>query len=260
MKMKKNVKFVIQITFLFLIMVSIFSCVPIEKLSYLNDIDQLQEPIVNPKEHKLIMPFDKLYIKIYSIDEKTNLLLSSNETMSSTSSTSLIGYYVDESGDIYYPLVGKIKVGGLSTIQASAKITETLNESVSVSSVIVRFIDNNVTLVGEVNRQGSYTFTQDKLNIYEALALGGGISNYGNRKNIVLIRQEGDKIMHHKLDLSDSRIAAKDYYYIQANDVIVVEPMRNLSTSYNNNTYSLILSSISAISTILSIFLVIKVL
>jgi polysaccharide export outer membrane protein len=201
--------------------------------------------------HKLIMPFDKLYIKVYSIDEKTNLLLSSNESMGSSSSTSMIGYYVDESGDIYYPLVGKIKVGGLSTIQASAKITETLNESVSVSSVIVRYIENNVTLVGEVNRQGSYPFNQDKLNIYEALALGGGISQYGNRKNIILIRQEGDKIMHHKLDLSDSKIAGKNYYYIQANDVIIVEPMRNLSTSFGNNTYSLVLSSISSIITVI---------
>jgi polysaccharide biosynthesis/export protein len=258
--MKKKVKFDSQIIFLFLIMVFIMSCVPIEKLSYLNDINELQEPVVNPKEQKLIMPFDKLYIKVYSIDEKTNLLLNSNENMSSTASTSMIGYSVDETGDIYYPLVGKIKLGGLSTTQASLKITETLNESVSVSSVIVRFIDNNITLIGQVQNPGVYPFTQDKLNIYEALALGGGISNYGNRKNVVLIRQEGDKIMHHKLDLSDSRIAGKDYYYIQANDVIVVEPMRNLSTSYGNNTYSLILSSISALSTILSIILVVKVL
>jgi polysaccharide biosynthesis/export protein len=249
--MKIKALFDFQIIFLILMVVFVSSCVPLAKLSYINDIDELQEPVVNPKVHKLIMPFDKLYIKVYSIDEKTNLLLSSNESMGSSSSTSMIGYYVDESGDIYYPLVGKIKVGGLSTIQASAKITETLNESVSVSSVIVRYIENNVTLVGEVNRQGSYPFNQDKLNIYEALALGGGISQYGNRKNIILIRQEGDKIMHHKLDLSDSKIAGKNYYYIQANDVIIVEPMRNLSTSFGNNTYSLVLSSISSIITVI---------
>jgi len=249
--MKIKTLFDFQIIFLILMVVFVSSCVPLAKLSYINDIDELQEPVVNPKVHKLIMPFDKLYIKVYSIDEKTNLLLSSNESMGSSSSTSMIGYYVDESGDIYYPLVGKIKVGGLSTIQASAKITETLNESVSVSSVIVRYIENNVTLVGEVNRQGSYPFNQDKLNIYEALALGGGISQYGNRKNIILIRQEGDKIMHHKLDLSDSKIAGKNYYYIQANDVIIVEPMRNLSTSFGNNTYSLVLSSISSIITVI---------
>jgi polysaccharide export outer membrane protein len=249
--MTKKVKFDTQIIFLILIMVFIFSCVPIERLKYLNDINELQEPIVNPKEHKLIMPFDKLYIKVYSIDEKTNLLLNSNENMSSGSATSLIGYIVDETGNIFYPLVGSIKVGGLSTAQASAKITETLNESVTVSSVIVRFLDNNVTLVGEVQRQGTFTFSQDKINIYEALALAGGISNYGNRKNIVPIRQEGDKIMHHKLDLSDSRIAGKDYYYIQANDVIIVEPMKNLSSSYGNNTYSFILNSISALITVI---------
>jgi polysaccharide biosynthesis/export protein len=249
--MKKKVKFEMQIIFLILIMVFISSCVPLEKLSYINDIDELQEPIVNPKEHKLIMPFDKLYIKVYSIDEKTNLLLSSNESMSSASSTSMIGYFVDESGDIYYPLVGKIKVGGLSTIQASSKVSEALNEYVTNASVIVRFIENNVTVLGEVNRQGIFSFTQDKLNIYEALGLGGGITRYGNRKNVILIRQEGDKIMYHKLDLSNSRIAGKDYYYIQANDVIIVEPIRKLSRSYGNNPYSIILGSISSIISII---------
>ena len=258
--MKKKVKVIIQVVFYFLMIVFMFSCVPIAKLSYLNDVNELKEPIVNPREHKLIMPFDNLYIRVYSIDDKTNALLNSSSNMNAMASTSTLGYLVDESGDIFYPLVGKIKVSGLSTIQASSKISETLNESVPVSSVIVRFLDNNVTLVGEVNHQGYFPFTQDKLNIYEALALGGGISLYGNRKNVVLIRQEGDKIMHHKLDLSDSRIASKDYYYIQANDVIIVEPMKTLSSTVGSNTYSLFLSSISTVLSILSILFFTKVL
>ncbi len=232
-------------------MVFVISCVPVEKLSYLNDINELQEPIVNPKEHKLIMPFDKLYIKVYSIDEKTNLLFNSNESTGGSSSPGMIGYIVDESGNINYPFVGKINVVGLSTIQASSKVSEALNEYVSNASVIVRFIDNTVTIVGEVKNQGIFTFSQDKLNIYEALALGGGLSMYGDRGKVVLIRQEGDKIMHHKLDLSNSRIAGKDYYYIQANDVIVVEPLKAISSSYGNNTYSMILASISTILSIL---------
>ncbi len=256
--MQKRVNWIINILCLIILIVSAISCVPISKLSYFNDINEMQEPIVNPKVQKLIMPFDRLYIKVYSIDEKTNLLFNSNDNAgSSTSSTSTLGFLVDESGNINYPFVGKINVGGLSISQANQKVSEALSEYVSNASVVVRFIDNNVTVMGQVQNQGTYPFTKDKLTIYEALALGGGISQFGNRKNVILVRQEGDKIMHYKLDLSDSRIAAKDYYYIVSNDIIIVEPLKNLSTNYSNNTYSLILSSVS---TILSILIVISIL
>lgn len=256
--MQKKVTWIINLLCLVILIVSAVSCVPISKLSYFNDINEMQEPIVNPKVQKLIMPFDRLYIKVYSIDEKTNLLFNSQDNAGgSSSSTSTMGFMVDESGNINYPFVGKINVGGLSISQANQKVSEALSEYVSNASVVVRFIDNNVTVMGQVQNQGTFPFTKDKLTIYEALALGGGISQFGNRKNVILVRQEGDKIMHYKLDLSDSRIAAKDYYYIVSNDIIIVEPLKNLSTNYSNNTYSLILSSVS---TLLSILIVISIL
>jgi len=122
---------------------------------------------------------------------------------------------------------------------------------VSNTSIIVKYVDNQVTVMGEVQRQGMFSFPQDKLNIYEALGLGGGISRYGDRKNIILIRQEGGKIMHHRLNLSDSKISSKDYYYVLPNDVIVVEPLKAISNSYSNITYTTILSSISTAIAIL---------
>ncbi len=134
---------------------------------------------------------------------------------------------------------------------AATNIQNALNEYVSNTSVTVKFIDNKVSVLGEVERQGVYGFSQDKLNIYEALSLGGGLTRYGNRKNIVLIRQEDDKIMHYKLNLSDSKIASKEYYYVLPNDVIVVEPMKSVSTSYINNTYITILTSITTLSAVL---------
>ena len=118
------------------------------------------------------------------------------------------------------------------------------------TTITVKFIDNQISVLGEVQRQGVYSFSQDKLNIYEALALGGGITRYGNRKNIILIRQEGDRIMHHKLNLSDSKIASKDYYYVLPNDVIVVEPLKSISTSYSNIT---LYNNITSITTLIAV-------
>ena len=248
--MFKNLRFKFRAFILFFIVVFAVSCVPVKKLSYINDVKELQAPYINPKEHKLISPFDKIYVKVYSIDEKTNLLFGSNENMSSTSTAGMIGYLVDEAGDISFPFAGKIHVTGLSTSEAAAKINESLNEYVPTASVVVRFIENSVSILGEVIRQGTYTFTQDKITIYDALSLGGGMTQYGKRKGVVLIRQEGDKIMHHTLDLSDSRIAEKEYYYIQANDIIIVEPLRWASVQSFSNFYSIILSSVSVLLTI----------
>jgi len=227
------------------------SCVPIQQVSYFNDINDIQEPVVNPRTQKLIMPFDKLYINVLSIDPQTSQIFNSTEEMRYNTDNSIIGYLVDEKGNINFPFVGKINVSNLTTAQASAKIQEALNDYVSNTSIIVKFVDNLVTVIGEVQRQGVYSFSHDKLTIYEALGLGGGITRYGNRKNIILIRNEGDKIIHYRLNLSDSKISGKDTYYIIPNDVVVVEPLKAVSSSYANITYTTILSSITTLIAVL---------
>jgi polysaccharide export outer membrane protein len=237
-----------------LILIFTASCVPLKQLSYFNDLDELVEPGINPRTQKLIMPFDKLYIKVISIDAPTNQIFNDNEEMRSGSSNGVLGYLVDEAGNVNFPFVGNINVVKLTTAQASEKIQKALGDYVSNISVTVKYIDNQVTVMGEVQHQGVYPFIQDKLNIYEALGLGGGLSQYGDRRKIILIRNEGTKIMHYRLDLSNSKIAAKDYYYILPNDVIVVEPLKALSSSYQNITFSAILTSITTLIAVLYLF------
>jgi polysaccharide export outer membrane protein len=234
-----------------LILALAVACVPVTKLSYFNDINEIQEPVVNPRAQKIIMPFDKLYINVLSIDPQTSQIFNNTEEMRYNSNNSIIGYLVDEKGFINFPFVGKIAVANMTTAQASAKIQEALNDYVSNTSIIVKFVDNQVTVVGEVQRQGVYPFSHDKLNIYEAIGLGGGITRYGNRKNVILIRNEGDKIMHYRLNLSDSKISGKETYYILPNDVIVVEPLKAISSSYANITYTTILSTVTTLIAVL---------
>jgi polysaccharide biosynthesis/export protein len=253
--MKKETLIYSKLSIVILLMIFISSCVPVEKLSYFNDIDQLEKPVINPKTHKTIVPFDKLYVRVLSIDPQTRQIFDLPEEVRYTTSTnSILGYLVDETGNIDFPFVGKINVGSLSLTEASSKIQIALNEYIPNTTVTVKFIDNQVSVLGEVEHQGIYVFTQDKINIYEAIALGGGVTRYGNRKSVILIRQEGDKIMHHKLNLSDSKIASKDYYYVLPNDVIVVEPLKSISSSYYNVTYTTILTSITTLVAVLLLF------
>lgn len=228
------------------------SCVPVKQVSYFNDLNELEEPVANPRVQKTILPFDRLYIKVLSTDAQTSQIFSFREEVYvSNQSNSLLSYQVDESGFINFPFIGNINVMNLTVADAASRIQRALNEYVTNTYVSVKLIDNQVSVLGEVTNQGVYSFSQDKLNIYEALALGGGITRYGNRKNIILIRQEGDKIMHHKLNLSDSKIAGKDYFYVLPNDVVIVEPLKSVSTSYVNNTYVTVLSTITTLSAVL---------
>ncbi|HEX2967712.1 MAG TPA: polysaccharide biosynthesis/export family protein [Bacteroidales bacterium] len=229
------------------------SCVPVRQLRYFNDIDRIEGAIVNPKTQKTIAPFDKLFIKVYSIDQQTSQIFNTMEEMrlGSYGGGSIIGYLVDESGNINFPFVGNISVINLTTSQAAGKVQKALSEYVSNISVSVKYIDNQVTVMGEVQRQGVYNFTQDKISIYEAIGLGGGITRYGDRKNVVLMRHIGEKIAHYRLNLSDSKIMSKDYYYVLPNDVIIIEPLKAVSTSYSNITYTTILSSITTLIAVL---------
>jgi polysaccharide biosynthesis/export protein len=229
------------------------SCVPAKQLRYFNDINELVEPEVNPRTQKLIMPFDKLYIKVISIDPQTSLIFNSSDEIrnSGMGSSSLVGYLVDESGKINFPFVGNISVASLTTAQASEKIQKAMNDYVSNTSIIVKYVDNQVTVMGEVDKQGVFPFSEDKLTIYEAIGLGGGLTRYGDRKNIILVRNQGDKIMHYRLNLSDSKIAGKDQYYILPNDIIIVEPLKAVSSSYSNITFTTVLSSITTLIAVL---------
>ncbi len=249
--MRKKIKYCLYKAVVILSLISTASCVPTKELNYFNDLSELEEPGVNPRTQKLIMPFDKLYIKVISIDPTTSQIFNATEEMRNGGSNGILGYLVDESGNVNFSFIGNIQVTTLTLAQASEKIEKALNDYVGKTSVTVKYIDNQITVLGEVQRQGVYPFTQDKLNIYEALGLGGGLSQYGDRKKIILIRNEGGRIMHYKLNMSDSKIANKDYYYILPNDVIVVEPLKAISSSYQNITYTTILSSITTLIAVL---------
>ena len=241
-----------------MILVFAVSCVPVEKVSYFTNINEIDEPSINSRTQKLIRPFDRLYIEVLSVDPLTSQIFNTNMEVGRYGSTGVMGYTVDEDGNISFPFVGNINVGSLTTAQAAVKIQTALNDYVSNTSIVVKYIDNQVTVLGEVQRAGVFPFIQDKLTIYEALGLGGGISRYGDRKKIILIRQEGNKVMHYRLNLSDSKISTKEYYFILPNDVIVVEPLKTISSSYSNITYTNVLSTITTLVAVLLLFNTVK--
>jgi polysaccharide biosynthesis/export protein len=237
--------------FLILVLASAFSCVPFRRVQYFNDSGELDKSFTNPREQKRISPFDNLFIKVLSTDEKTSLIFNASEQISFNLPVNTISFLVDEKGNVNFPFVGNLNVGGLTVAEASGKLQKALSEYMPNIAVIVKFIDNKITVMGEVQRQGVFNFTDDKINIYEAVALAGGLTRYGNHKNIILIRQENNTVKHYKIDLSNSKIAGTELYFILPNDVIVVEPIRQVSWSYQNMTYTTVLTTITTLVAVL---------
>jgi polysaccharide export outer membrane protein len=225
------------------------SCVPFSKIKYFNDINQLNEPIANPMSSIKISPFDKLRVLVLSTDQETSAILNYSTGQSVTTGPS-ISYVVDASGYITFPFAGKIQVGGLTLVEAGETISNAINTIITNPEVYVYLIDPKITLIGEVYSQGSYIMSKEFLNVYEAMALGGGLSQYANRKNVILLRNENNKLTHYILDLSNSKITSSPLFYILPNDVIIVEPLRNKSWNMQSSTWMTILSSISSLLSI----------
>ncbi len=221
-------------------------CVPYSKLNYFNDINELTEPVANPIKSKTISSFDKISIIVLSTDTQTAALLNYTEP-GNANNISTRGYIVDETGSINFPFVGKIKIGGLTLLEAGAEISKSISNIITKPEVILNFLDKKISVLGEVATQGTFVINSDFITIYESLALGGGLSQFADRKKVMLLRMENNKLMHYRLDLTNSKIASSPLYYILPNDIIIVEPLRNKSFSFQNSMISTLLATATGI-------------
>jgi polysaccharide biosynthesis/export protein len=152
---------------------------------------------------------------------------STNTTSSAAASanTLTIGYLVNQNGDILFPVLGQIHVVGLTKFQLSTLITQRINDRKLLIDPIVsiRYLNFKVSVMGEVSRPGVFTTPTEKLSILEALSFAGDITIYGERNDVLLIREDdkGDKIVKH-LDLTNQSILSSPYYYLKSNDVLIV--------------------------------------
>ena len=171
----------------------------------------------------------------------------------------LLDYLVDNSGFIDFPVLGKIKVEGLTTRECEALIREKLQTHLSeVPTVTVRVSNFKVSVLGEVKNPGMYQVEDEHVNIFQALALAGDMTLNSVRDDVELLRVDarGNKQVVH-LDLTKADIIESPYYYLQQNDIVYVKPTKERvrSNSMNTNTSSWI-SWLSLAATIASLIVV----
>ena len=212
------------------------ACGSSEKIVYIQNSDKLNTSSVGAQFDARIMPKDVLTVTVSTVDPEAAIpfnmtiptTISKSATRSLTTQPALQDYLVSNDGTIEFPIIGKIKVGGLTKTECESLILEKIRPYLAESEkpiVTVRMSSYSISVLGEVQKPGSFQVSREKINVFEALAQAGDMTIYGVRDRVRLIREDatGKKEIH-MLDLTDANIINSPYYYLQQNDIVYVEP------------------------------------
>jgi len=232
------------------------SCVSHKQVTYFNDIQELETGKLNiPNAPSAVLKVgDLVEVQISSISLETNAYFQKDQSSSDEGFGGNL-YQIGENGFIYLPLVGEVKIAGLSKEEARTAIEEALLEYVQKPSVNLRIADYKITVLGEVNAPGVYKIPTGEATVLEALGYAGDLTVYGVRKNVLLIHDNGVEKSFHRLNLNDSKVLESEHFYLQNNDVIYVQPTKGL-TSKDDNIYRilpLVISSLTFIAVVISL-------
>jgi polysaccharide biosynthesis/export protein len=213
-------------------------------LIYMSDLHEEgsnTEKIQNALEPR-IQSIDLLSITVSTLNPESNLLFNSGVLSSIGSSAgqanapSLLnqGYRVDNNGEVNFPVLGKVKLAGLTLEEATDKMVELLEKEARNPIVNIKIMNFRITVVGEVRNPSTIPVPSEKVNIIEAIGLAGDLTPFGKRENILLMRESGEDRTTVRLNLNDKAILNSPYFYLQQNDIIYVEPDKSRALQTNS--------------------------
>ncbi|PLX13981.1 MAG: hypothetical protein C0598_02400, partial [Marinilabiliales bacterium] len=214
----------------------------------------------NRKIDYRVQPGDNLYIRVVSLDEQTTLLLNpqgsgtASAQINSDASVYLNSYTVNEAGYLDFPMTGEIFVKNMNTEEIKESLHKELQEYLKEFVVIVKLVNFNITLLGEVNRPGQYKIYQNSINIFEAVSMASDLTDFANRNEVAIIRQTktGSQVTY--LDMTKRDILLSDYYYLKPNDIVYVTPVKGKQFTFAEFPYAVVFGFISSTILLLNYF------
>ena len=211
------------------------SCTSYKNVPYLQNAEEIMAAQAElPLYDAKIMPKDLLTVTVNTSDSEAaapfNMTVQTAQNLATSRSTysqpMLQQYLVNNEGSIDFPVLGTLKVGGLTKNEAEDMIREKLKPYLKeVPIVTVRMSNYKISVLGEVARPGTFTVSNEKVNVLEALAMAGDLTIWGMRDNVKLVREDAaGKREIIELDLTNAEIITSPYYYLQQNDILYISP------------------------------------
>ena len=241
---------------IFIIFINLFtSCISNKNIVYFQDVNN----------ESVFESFSKNYNPIFHADDLLAIIVTSHDNESTTPFNLNInqistnnagyttgspipnGYLINKDGEIDFPIIGKIKLIGLNRMEAVELIKSKLSDYVKDPIVNIRILNYKITVIGEVNKPGTFTIPNERITIIEALGLAGDLTITGKRNNILVIRDNNGEKINYRIDLTKSDILKSPVYYLNQNDVVYIEPNRSKinSSVINPSNTGLLISSVS---------------
>ncbi len=253
-----------------------FSCISNEKLIYMQDLGEDTDPLIFSSgkypykmDDYLLQNFDIVEINIKTTSVELNKLFevivgeNANQGMMTGGQSGgdaffMNGYTIDEFGKVELPLIGEVELRGLTIHQAKELIASKVIKYVNEDEYFVRVRLGGIrfSALGEFNMPGKQTVLQNRVSIFEAIALAGDLNIFAKRNELVLVRQYPDGSQIHKINLNDRELLNSEYYFIRPNDILYAEPLkvREIGTGGNFiQTLSLITSTITTVILVLTL-------
>ncbi|WP_255554270.1 polysaccharide biosynthesis/export family protein [Mesonia aestuariivivens] len=207
------------------------SCATKKKVVYFQDSASMANVNVDSiYQHPKIQVNDLLKIDLTALEPETLLPFRFQKTVAQQPTNmrlellQLEGYLVDQQGSIQYPGLGLVQVGGKTTQEVQALLEKQLSKFVKDVHVKVRLVNFKFTVLGEVKAPGTYTITEETINLPQALGMAGDLTIQGERESVLIFRQEEGVLTSKRIDLTSTDWIDSSYYYLRPNDMVYVEP------------------------------------
>ncbi len=228
----------INLSILILLLICLYSCVPYKKTLLLRDKkSKYQDTIPTSLTYYKLQSNDILAIHVSSFNTQVS------EFYNLKNDGGIGGFLVKKNGYVNIPMLDSMYVLGSTVPEVEKKVTAALQEQIKVPYVVVRLVNFKIVFLGEVGSPGVINVKDNSINIFEALALAGNISDLGNNTDVKIVRKKSNEQSYIiKVDLTSKDIISSPYFYLQPNDVVYIQPLRVKNFKTNFQTFSIILS------------------
>ena len=235
--------------------VSVWGCASSKKVVYLQDV-KVDGRIKAACEYRTVIHVDDLLSIIVSCDDIEAALpfntpmIGLGKEVTSGNQQGASGYLVDKEGYVDFPVLGKLQVDGISRNELADLLKEKLSGYLKNPIVTIQFLNF------EVRNPGSYKVNSERISILDALGMAGDLQINAKRKNVLVMREDGNEKVFSRVDLTSSELLHSPFFYLQQNDVVYVEPSRGRIVGGNAGTFlPYILSSVSTFVAVLALII-----